>query len=360
LENLGKVRDLKGNIINGYSSLGSILLDENKRDITLSDITVFSNKEERFVSQEELKKYFAGKIEDKSRVQKIKELIESDTHINNTLSLIRQSKEISESLKDRNKAISICHIHDRFGDNATYFEHLNEVLKDEFVIRVKASRNSNQTRINSNGNEVGIKLISVEFSNKKEYRIEKLKLKGKLYQQALVLIEWDKIEVNKKEYNTVRVTLKTRENKLIHKQSMLLISNIEIKNYKDAKEIYHTYLLRSKIESVFKFLKDILGLEEFQVRDWDSIKNIITLCYFIGNYFYEINSELSLNPTIEILCEMGGGKNTISKHFFLEGVKNILIAQSVLKFKQENQISDETWQEMVLYAGIGEDENCFL
>ena len=79
----------------------------------------------------------------------------------------------------------------------------------------------------------------------------------------------------------------------------LLISNIKIESYIQAKEIYHIYLLRTKIESVFKFLKDVLGWEEFQVRDWNSIKNIIALCFFIGNYFYEIESALIDNPTIE-------------------------------------------------------------
>ena len=39
-------------------------------------MTVFSNKEERFVSQEELKLYDKNKIEDKARVEKIKELID--------------------------------------------------------------------------------------------------------------------------------------------------------------------------------------------------------------------------------------------------------------------------------------------
>jgi len=359
LENLGSVRDLSGKIINGYSSLGTILLNENKKDITLTNMTVFSNKEERFVSQDELKKYHNNKIEDENRVAKIKELIDSETYINNTVSLKRQSKEVSDSLKSENSDIVICHIHDRFGDNIEYFKHIDETLKDQFVIRVKASRNSNKTKKNAKGNEVGIKLIAVEFSNKKEYIIEKLKLKGKLYQQAKVLIEWDEIELSKVKYNTVRITLKTRDDILIHKQPMLLISNIKIENYKDAKEIYHTYLLRSKIESVFKFLKDILGLEEFQVRDFNSIKNLITLCYFIGNYFYEIESALIEHPVIEMLCEMGGGKDTVSRYFFLEGIKKLLIVHNVLKFKQDNSISSKQWGEMALFAGIGEDELCF-
>ena len=36
LENIGKVRDLNGNIVNGNTVLGSVILDESKQDITLS------------------------------------------------------------------------------------------------------------------------------------------------------------------------------------------------------------------------------------------------------------------------------------------------------------------------------------
>jgi hypothetical protein len=57
MENLGKVRALKGDIINGFTTLGSVVVDENKKDVTLMDVTVFSNKEDRFITQEELKKY---------------------------------------------------------------------------------------------------------------------------------------------------------------------------------------------------------------------------------------------------------------------------------------------------------------
>ena len=36
-------------------------------------------------------------------------------------------------------------------------------------------------------------------------------------------------------------------------------TNIKVNSYIEAKEIYHIYLLRSKIEAMFKFLKDVLG-----------------------------------------------------------------------------------------------------
>ena len=58
----------------------------------------------------------------------------------------------------------------------------------------------------------------------------------------------------------------------MHKNIIQYFKRLITENY--GKEVYHIYLLRSKIEAVFKFLKDVLSWEEFQVRDWESIKNI--------------------------------------------------------------------------------------
>jgi len=63
MENIGKVRDLDGKITNGFSTLASVVIDEEKHDVTLADITVFSNREEDFVSQDELKIFNEGKID---------------------------------------------------------------------------------------------------------------------------------------------------------------------------------------------------------------------------------------------------------------------------------------------------------
>ena len=102
-------------------------------------------------------------------------------------------------------------------------------------------------------------------------------LKGKFYSQAKCLIEWDNITLNNKVYTTVRSTLIKRDGTHIYKEPMLLITTLEVNNYLEAKEIYHIYLHRSKIEGVFKFLKDVLGWEEYQVRDWESIKNLMSV-----------------------------------------------------------------------------------
>jgi len=352
MENIGKVLDLDKKVVNGYSTLASIIVDENKQDVTLMDLTVFSNKEERFVSQEELKAYENNKIEDKERVEQIKRLIDEDKHINNTISLIRQSKNVSETLKKANPDISICMVHDRFADKNEYFKYIDQELKDEFVIRATTKRVSNQTKIDNKGKEVKVKLIDSEFDNRDTEVVDKLRLKGKVYQQAKVTIEWDRVEIDNNWYTTVRITLTTKEGKNIFEKPMLLISNIKVESYIQAKEIYHIYLLRNKIEAVFKFLKDVLGWEEFQVRDWESIKNIIALCFFVGNYFYEIESALIEHPTIEIICQLGGSKGTVSRFYFLKGLEKLLVAQSVFQFKEDRGISDDEWSEITAFAGI--------
>nr|WP_286019051.1 transposase [Candidatus Venteria ishoeyi] len=131
----------------------------------------------------------------------------------------------------------------------------------------------------------------------------------------------------------MRATLYKRDGSKLYKEPMLLMTTIEVNSYLEAQEIYRIYLLRSKIESVFKFLKEVLGWEEFQVRDWESIKNIIAICFFVGGYFYEIDSELTKNATIIMICDLGGGKGRLHVTFSSRFEK-LLIAESVNKIQR--------------------------
>lgn len=355
LENIGKVRDLNGNIINGYTTLGSVILDENKKDLTLSNISVQSNREPNFITKQELKNYENNKIKNTQRVKEIAQLIEDNNYQNMSTVLYKHLKDLSESLKTANPNISICHVHDRGCDSAEYLEFVRDTLHDDAVVRAKKSRNSNQTKINPKTKRtIKIKLIESLFTHQKVYLIDNLTMKGKHYAQVKCYIDWDTTTINEKKYSAVRVTLVKRDGKPIHKEPMLLISTLKISNYLDAKEIYHIYLHRAKIEGVFKFLKDSLGWEEYQVRDWESIKNIISICYFIGGYFYEIHSELIENETVQMICNLARNKGKITHHFFLEGLKILLLAWHVENFKKENHISDEMFRQMQAYAGIGE------
>ena len=154
--------------------------------------------------------------------------------------------------------------------------------------------------------------------------------------------------------SVVRVTLFKRDGTKIYKEPMMLITSIPVNSEILAKEIYHIYLLRAKIEGVFKFLKDVLGWEEFQVRDWESIKNIIAICFFVGGYFYEIESELIKNETVIMICDLANSKGKVTRYFFLEGLRILLIAYQVNIFKKKRNISDELYAEMQSYAGIME------
>jgi len=242
----------------------------------------------------------------------------------------------------------------RIYNSIEYLEFIKGTLKDDVVVRAKKTRNSEQTKINPKTNRtIKVKLIDSEFANNKVYLIEKMTMKGKHYQQVKCHIDWDTITLNEKEYGVVRVALIKRDGKPIHKDPMLLITTLQIESYLDAKEIYHIYLHRAKIEGVFKFLKDVLGWEEYQVRDWESIKNIISLCYFIGGYFYEIQSELIENETIQMICGIAKNKGKITHRFFLEGLKLLLLAWELENYKKKNNISDEMFREMQSYAGIG-------
>ena len=354
LENLGKVRDLNGNIINGNTVLGSVILDESKQDITLSNITVFSNREKNFVTKKELKDYEDNKIEDDARRAEIQSAIEDDSYINMRNTLEKHLTDQSVALKKENPNISICHVHDRGEDSIEYLEFIKDTLGDDAVVRAKKSRNSDQYTINPKTKRKNyIKLIDSKFENKSEYHIDKLTLKGKLYQQVKVSIQWDKLNLNNYDYSVVKVTLFKRDGTKIYNEPMLLITTIDVTSKTIAKEIYHTYLLRVKIEGVFKFLKDVLGWEEFQVRDWESIKNIIAICFFIGGYFYEIKSELIENETVIMICDLAKSKGKITHYFFLEGIRSLLTAHRVDLFRKEMNISDEFFAKMQALAGIG-------
>ncbi len=353
LENQGKVRTLDGKIINGYTTLNSVILDEQKKNLTLANISVFSNKDDDFITKAELDDYHKDKIKNPHKKAQIAAKIEDESYVNTGVILKKHLKDQSDAFKQANPDISLCHVHDRAADSIEYLEFVKDDLGDDAVVRVKKSRNSGQTKINPATNKkVHIKLIDSDFANQKVYLIEKMTLKGKCYQNSKCLIEWDKISLNGHNYTTVRATLFKKDGKKLYKEPMLLMTTIEVNSYLEAKEIYRIYLLRSKIEGVFKFLKEALGWEEFQVRDWESIKNLIAICFFIGGYFYEIDSELTKNSTITMICDLGGGKGKITRHFFFEGLEKLLIAESVNSFRVQHNISDKLYSEMQGYAGI--------
>ena len=139
-------------------------------------------------------------------------------------------------------------------------------------------------------------------------------------------LSWGKLSLKNKTYSVVRVQVFDREKKVIFKDQILLITNELVNSFESAFEIYQAYLRRSKIENVFKFLKDQLGWEEFRVRDFIVIQNIITLCFFVAGYFYENQHEMVKDPQVITICQLAKSKGKVTKHFHLEGLKILQIS----------------------------------
>lgn len=360
LENIGRVRDLDGNMINGYSTLGTVCLSSNTQELHFSDISVFSNGDkEHYVLQTELdalqkKQAKAKKMREVAaltkREKEIVELLKNEEYLNLRRVVQTQLQRVSEELKNENENLRICHVIDRQMDGDPYFSFIDEELGDFFVIRAKISRNSNETTVNEAGKEVAIKLKDASLPHKHIEVIEKIRLNKKVYQDVTRIIEWGKQNLEGKDYSVVRITLLNRKRKEIFLKPMLLITNLPVDKAKEAVEIYLIYLKRVKIEGVFKFVKNTLGWEEFQVQDWESIKNIIALAFFIGGYFYEIEPELANSPVILWICQLGGGKGKITRHYFLEGLKNLLIHQQVEHFREEARLKSDDWSDIMEFA----------
>lgn len=360
LENLGKVRDLNGQVIPGYSTFNTVCVSADGEQLSLSDITVYSNGDEaHYVQQtelDELEKKLAKAEKEQTdtelneREKQIEQLVRQEAYINLRQVTHKQLRAVSESLKEGNEALKVCHVLDRQFEGSPYFEFIDRELKDEFVLRLKTSRNANEVTVNKAGKEVAVKLVKATLPNSNSTVLDKVRLNKRVYQQAKRIIEWGKLTLNDVEYRVVRITLLARDGKPIFKQPMLLLTNCPVTSNEDALGIYRTYLMRAKIEGVFKFVKNALGWEEFQVRDWESIKNLIATAFYVGGYFYEIEPELAHHPVIEWLCQLGGGKGVISKHYFLEGLKCLLIHQQVEKFRHSSAENSSLWDNALAFA----------
>ena len=357
MEKIGTVRDLDGELINGYCSFNTVGVDVKGKRLYPVDISVYSNGDEHYVTVEELAQYNKGELPEseaeaeRERAKQIEEFIEEESYLNLPRLSCRQLKQVSEAFKQKNEGISLCHVLDRQFDGVNYFEFIEQELQDEFVIRAKVSRNSNQVELDEQrGEMVAIKLKDVEFRHRQVDVIDKLRVKKKVYQDAKCLLEWDTLTLKGQTYNVVRVILMDRHGQPIYKQPMLLITNIVVHKAAQARGVYGTYLMRAKIEAVFKFLKEVVGWEEFQVRDYTAIKNIIALAFFVGGYFYEIGSDLTKNPVIALLAQLGGGKGKVTRRYFLEGLKKLLIHQTVARFIEEQEVEADTFEEMLSFV----------
>ena len=98
---------------------------------------------------------------------------------------------------------------------------------------------------------------------------------------------------------------------------------------------------------MFKFLKEELGWEKFQIRDFLAIQNIIVLCFFVAEYFYENQRQLCQDSSVIMMCQLAKSKGKITKHFYTKGlaiVANYLLVQQYIK---EQNLSQQQVEQLV-------------
>jgi hypothetical protein len=310
LEDIGYVRSLDNKIIHGYSTHNIIALPSKSKIVTLLSNKTYSNRADNFLSQETLSKLDSGvDFDGRESAQKI---YESGNYFNKKTISKEEISRVSHALKQSNPAIKISHVLDREFDDDDYINLISNILKDEFVIRSKKSRRLNE--VDENGKKA--RLIVSSFDNSHQLPFQKLSIKKTVIQDGKILVEW---KVYGKIY-AVKITILDRGGNNVFDESMLLLTNKELLSFDDAYNVYKEYLKRSKIEYVFKFLKEGLGWEEMQVREFKAIENLISLCFYVAAYLYDIGDQEAYDDYAVMLSELGDGKGVISRHFILKGI----------------------------------------
>jgi hypothetical protein len=356
LESLGKVRSLSGSIINGYQTMNTILVDTESKALRLLQSTPYSNRSAEYCSVKDEKKkkksraQAEGTAPETSACPQVSEATEQEETATEARILREHLRCASQTVRSAQADARTTHILDRKHDENALFRFIADELQDTFVIRLKASRNSIETTCDETGKDRAVKLLAMTYPKQAIKHLTKIRLGSKVLQDVRLILDYGTVVVGGHSYGIVRAEYQDRDRKPLFDKPMLLITNLRLDTDTDALFIFRLYNLRGLIEEVFHFLKTTLGWEDIQVRDWQSQQALITLCFFIGGYFYEIESALTSNQNIAHICELGGGKNVVSRTYFLRGLADLMKAQSVQDYFRRNNISQEEQDAMFAFV----------
>ena len=342
-ENLGKVRDLKGNIINGYSTHNAVAIVPTEKAVHLLSHRAYSNKDVKF-----LKKEFIAKLEKNKAFDgddEAKKLYESGDYFNKKTIGLHEIEAIGTELKNANPDALITHVLDREFDDTEYFKLIDETLSQHYIARGKKSRISDV----KDPQGKSIKLIDAKFDNYGEKKFQKLHIAGQCIQDGKIVISWQQYS----DYNAVKIKVYNRTGQSVFDDGMLLLTNKVISSFEDADQIYLTYLKRGKIEYVFKFLKEGLGWEDIQIQDFKAIQKILSLCFYVASYLYEIGEEKTYDDYAILLAEMGGGKGKVTRHFITQGIRDLLNHYRIGRFLKAKEVSQAQQDAMCNAFGGG-------
>jgi hypothetical protein len=315
LPNLAKVRSLQGEIINGFNSFNSLVISDKDKTLHLLESTLYSTSDEHYG-------VLAGGSISASDLQQA------------------QLQRVDTALKEANPGLPVRHLLDRGHDDQTCFAFIDQHLQSRFIIRAKLNRIYPPD---------GTKLALASLPHQHSQVLDKFVWANKVHQDVNMHLSWGSLEVGEATYRVVRCVVTDRTGKSLFKDPMLLITNELVSDSAQAFAVYRAYLRRSRIESVFKFLKGHLGWETFRVRDYLVIQNVAALCYWAGGYFYENRPDLSEDRVVKWLCALAKSKGKVSLHFLLTGLT--IVANHLLfkAFVADNGLSQQDIDELVSY-----------
>jgi hypothetical protein len=344
MEKLDKVRSLNGEIINGYHSYSTIAVTEDNHDLFLLENRVFSTKEEGFLSKNKV-----------------------------VLDLIDSTLEGLAKL-DHQKVFLM----DREFDNQAIIEHLTRHKEQpKFIIRAK--------HLNRQFKEG--KLSEIKFKKTEIFKIKKLELKNREYHNLTLKLKQKRLTlINKYGEETEVTVIKSKlldenkkpifkENKMQNKNcknrnlqdknsnketikkndendendfnsDFYLITNQRIETRKSLYECYLNYFIRWKIEVVFKFLKDVLGLEEFRVEDLQGIKNVIGLTFVVASYLNSLGKMEISEDLLIWLADMGGGDGKVTPFYLKKGLQVILHYNQAEEFFRKKKVPKDRQEKL--------------
>lgn len=348
-EYLSQVKDLDNRIVNGYMTYNCVAVDLKTSPIHLIRCVPYSTEQPEYVTQEELQLMADGKLPDKEREKQINELEKQGKTFNLRTLTFDAAKVIGEQIHKDNPKAEVIDVYDRGFDYHQLFEYETQI-GNLFVVRSKLNRNSNELIINENGKEKAIKLKNQFFFESTEKTYNKVRFRDKTYINAKGFFEWNFVEINSKTYSVVRIRFYSSKGKKIFTEPMLLITNIQVDQDKLAMLVFEIYMTRSKIEGVFKFCKTTLGWETIQIPEFECIKNLLSLVFFVAGYFYEIEDQMTKDSTMIWLAEFGGGKGKISRTYILRGLAKLINYRLAQKYIKEHNITEKQIDEILKYS----------
>jgi len=345
IEHLCLVKDLDNKLVNGLMTYNCVAVDLKSKPIHLLRNIPYSTQQPQYVSQEELRQMGTGKLSFE-REKEIKTLGRQGQAFNLQKLTFDAIKEISTEIHKINPKVTVIDVYDRGFDYTQLFEYETS-LGNLFIIRSKLNKNSNELIISSDGEEKPVKLRNQTFFNSHEQTYSRVHFKDKMYKNAKGIFEWNYVEINSKTYSVVRVCFWENSGKKIFPEPILLITNMQVDTDQLAMLVFEMYMTRSKIEGVFKFCKSVLGWESMQIQGFECVKNLLSLVFFVAGYFYEIDDQLTKDPTMIWLAELGGGKGKVTRTYILRGLAMLINYRLAQQYIKEHNISEKQIDEII-------------